>query len=116
VEDHDQALVRRETASEAQDLVMVEEGPERIRHRPVVVRLELDEPDATVSPDSVAAGIYDDPIEPGLECGRVAQRSSRLPCSDGRVVGDVLGIVGLPEDQPGESVGPVQPAGYLPRE
>jgi hypothetical protein len=116
VEDYDHSLICRQMTHEAESLVMVEKGAERIGHGPVVFRLKLDEMDPAVSSHPVPAGIYDDPIEPGLECGRVAQRSRRLPSSDCRIMGDILGIGSLTKEQAGESVGPVKPERYLSRE
>ena len=113
VEYHDDAFIWRQATDEAEGLVTVEKGLERIRHGAVVFRGKLDETDPAVSPYPVPTGIYDDPIEPGLECSWVAQRFRRLPRSDCRIMGDILGIGGLAKDQAGESVGPVKPAGDL---
>jgi hypothetical protein len=113
VEDHNDAFIWRQATYETEDLVTVEKGLEGIRHGAVLFRGKLDETDPAVSSYPVSAGIYDDPIEPGLECSWVAQRSRRLPGSNCRIMGDILGIGGLTKDQAGESVGPVKPAGDL---
>jgi len=108
VENHDDAFIWSQAADEAEGLVTVEKGFERIRHAAVVIRGKLDETDPAVSSHPVPTGVYDDPIEPGLECSRVTQRSRRLPSSDCCIVGDILGVGSLTKDQAGESVGPVK--------
>jgi hypothetical protein len=113
VEDDDDAFIWRQATDEAEGFVTVEQGLERILHGAVVFGRKLDETDPTVSSHPVSTSIYDDPIEPGLECRWVAQRSRRLPSSDCRVVGDVLGIRSVTEDQTGEPVSPVKPTGDL---
>jgi hypothetical protein len=98
VKDYDGAFICRQVADEAEGFVTVEKGFERIRNAAVVVRGKLDETDPAVSSNPVPTGVYDDPIEPGLECSRVAQRSRRLPGSDCRIVGHILCVGSLTND------------------
>ncbi len=54
-------------------------------------------------------GVGDDPVEPAIECRRIAQAGKLPPCGDERVLGRVgrVGVVG--QDRPGESVAAIDP-------
>ena len=52
----------------------------------------------------IDTGAHDQPVEPGVEAVRVPQRGQITPGSDERVLDGVLGLFGIPEDQPGGRV------------
>ena len=55
-------------------------------------------------PQSIAAGVDEDPVEPRLETGRVAQGLPLAPGLDERVVGRVLRLGRVAQDGPRQSV------------
>ena len=59
----------------------------------------------------VAAGVDQDPSEPGVEPVRISEAAIVLPSSDERVVGRILSLLCVAEDQPSEAVGRIQPLG-----
>ena len=52
----------------------------------------------------IDAGADEQPVEPGVEAVRVAQRGQVTPGSDERLLDGVLGLVGVPEDEPGGGI------------
>jgi len=59
----------------------------------------------------VAAGVDQDPSEPGVEPVRIPEAAVVPPCSDERVVGRILSLLCVAEDQPSEAVGGIQALG-----
>ena len=52
----------------------------------------------------IDAGVDEQPVEPGVEAIRVAQRGQHAPGPDERVLDGVLGLIGIPEDEPGGGI------------
>ena len=52
----------------------------------------------------IDAGADEQPVEPGVEAFRVPQRGQITPGSDERVLHGVLGLFGVPEDEPGGGI------------
>src|SRR4051794_14804870 len=52
----------------------------------------------------VVAGIHDEPAQPSVEAIRVTQPGDLAPCPDERLLGCILGAVGVVEDEAGEGV------------
>jgi hypothetical protein len=116
VESHDRSLVGIETSDDVKHFVVVEELLEGVGNGTVIVRRQGDEANPAVSSDPIPACVDDDAIEPCLKGGRVSQRTGRLPGSESSIVGDVLGIGAMPEDQAGEPICSVEATGYEPCE
>lgn len=60
------------------------------------------------APEAVATDVNEDPPEPGVELLGIAEAVMLPPCSDERVVGRILGLLCVAEDEPGEAVGRVE--------
>ena len=56
----------------------------------------------------IAAGVHEDPVEPGFEPGRIPQRLPLAPRLDERVVGGVLCLGRVAQDGPRQSVGSIE--------
>ena len=54
----------------------------------------------------IDAGADEQPVEPGVEAVRVPERGQITPGPDERVLHGVLGLFGVPEDEPGGGVQP----------
>src|SRR5262245_8119971 len=61
------------------------------------------------APKAVATRIDEDPSEPRVELVGVAEAGEVPPGSDERVVGCILGLLCVAEDQAGEAIGRIQP-------
>ena len=97
VKDDDGALLRVEAADAALDLVPVGRGRLGVRHRGGIDlgELDLDAP-SLGCPELIAAGVEEQPVEPGIEAVGVAQRGEVPPAPDERLLDGVLGAVGVP--------------------
>jgi hypothetical protein len=62
----------------------------------------------TGAPETVTTDVDEDPSEPGIELLGIAEAVMFPPSSDERVVGRILGLLCVAEDQPGEAVGRVE--------
>jgi len=62
----------------------------------------------TGTPETVTTDVDEDPPEPGVELLGIAEAVMLPPCSDERVVGRILGLLCVAEDEPGEAVGRVE--------
>ena len=60
------------------------------------------------APEAVATDVDEDSSEPGIELLGIAEAVMLPPCSDERVVGRILGLLCVAEDEPGEAVGRVE--------
>ena len=52
----------------------------------------------------IDAGADEQPMEPGVEAVGIAERGQITPGADERVLDGVLGLVGIPEDEPGGAI------------
>src|SRR6266498_2762919 len=73
MEDDDLALARRELAQEMERLIAVEQVAEWVRDPQAGIGFEFDELDPSAAAEAIAAGVDEDPVEPGLESIDVAQ-------------------------------------------
>ena len=62
----------------------------------------------TGASEAVATDVDEDPPEPGVELLGIAEAVVLRPSSDERVVGRILGLLCVAEDQPGEAVGRIE--------
>ena len=107
VKDDDRAVLGIEAAHAALDLIPVGRGRLGVGHREGVDLGELDLDAAALGrPELIAAGVEEEPVEPGVEAVGVAQGGQVPPASDERLLDGVLGTVGVPEDQSGGGVEP----------
>jgi len=107
--DDGDALVGVEMAERALQLVSVVDlamGVMRGSDRSRSIQIIVASTPGTSKP--VAAGVDQDPSEPGVEPVRIAEAAVIPPCSDERVVGRILGLLCVAEDEPGEAVGRVE--------
>ena len=107
--DDGDALVGVEMAERALQLVAVVDlpmgvmrGSDRSRSIQIIVA------SAPGTSKPVAAGVDQDPSEPGVEPVRIAEAAVIPPCSDERVVGRILSLLCVAEDQPSEAVRGIQ--------
>ena len=68
------------------------------------------EADLAAAAEPIPADVDQDPIEPGVETRRVAQCRRRAPGQDQRILGGVLGLGLIAEDQAGQPECPIQTA------
>jgi hypothetical protein len=109
VEDEDDSLVRVQVGHRPDDLVPIKDRPEWIPPiRLGILRVDRDERDPTPAAEPVAADVHQDPIEPGLEPGWVAQGSRRLPGPHQGVLGRVLSLVLVAEEHARQAIGPIE--------
>jgi hypothetical protein len=66
--------------------------------------VELDDGPAAASAKSVPADVDEDPLEPGLEPGRIAQGPIPSPCAHHGIVGRVLGFDRIAQDDGGQPI------------
>lgn len=109
MEHDDGPLVRIKGREPAQGFIPFQHRPERVTGldepgRPV----ERDEADPATTPEAVAADVDEDPIEPRPEPGWVAERPERSPGANECVLGGVLRIVPVAEDEASQPVGAVE--------
>jgi MerR family transcriptional regulator, repressor of the yfmOP operon len=107
MKDDDGALFRVEMTDAALDLVSVGGSRLRVRHRQGMDLRELDlDTPALGGPELIAAGVEEEPMQPGLEAIGIAQRREVPPASDERLLDGVLRAVGIPQDEPSRGVEP----------
>jgi len=88
-----------------EDLIPLDKISERIpdrRERAGIVH--GDEPNQSATAQPITADVDEDPIEPGLEAGGVAQRGSRPPGAQQGVLGRVFSLLSVAKHQPGKSI------------
>ena len=95
VQDDHGAMLRVEVADATLDLVPVGRGRLGVGHREGMDlgELDLDAP-ALGRAQLIAAGVEEEPVEPGVEAIGVAQRGQVPPAPDERLLDGVLGPVG----------------------
>lgn len=109
VEDDDLPVVLVERGHRPEDLIAVEERPEWIPTRAAGFAIvERDQPNLASAAKAIAADVDEDPVEPGLEPGRIAQGGRSTPGAQQRILGRVLRLVLIAEDQAGQSIGAVK--------
>jgi len=74
----------------------------------VAFGLDLDDGSAALPAQSVTTRVDQDPLEPGFEPGWIPKRSIPFPRRHDGVVGRVLGLDPVPQDDPGQSIGRVE--------
>jgi hypothetical protein len=120
VEDQDHPLVGDDPGECPDRLVTIEDGLEGIarleearreqaRQAPVIaLGLDRQERDPAPTAKPVAADIHEDPVEPRLEAGRIAQRARRLPGPDQGILGRILGFLLVAQEHARQPVGPIE--------
>src|SRR5262245_44250137 len=109
MEDQDHPLVVTEGAQRAEQLVVGKHLREWVGggYR-VGGAVEGHQADLAATPQPIAADVDQDPVEPCVETGRVAQRGSGAPGPDQRILRGVLGFSVIAEDQAGQPERPIQ--------
>ena len=103
VEDEDKAMIVVQRRHRTEDLIPLDKISERIpdrRERAGIVH--GDEPNQSATAQPITADVDEDPIEPGLEAGGVAQRGSRPPGAQQGVLGRVFSLLSVAKDSSGE--------------
>lgn len=110
VVEHDRdPLVVVEGCHRPEDLVAIEDRPERIANDARCCGVvDLHEPDLAATAEAIAADVDKNPVEPRLEAGRVAQRRGGSPRPEQSILRRVLCLVLVAEEQPGQTLGSVE--------
>ena len=107
MKDDDGALLRVEVTDATLDLVSVGRSRLGVRYRE---RMDLGKLDLDASaldgPELIAAGVEEEPVQPGVEAIGIAQRGQVPPASDERLLDGVLRTVWVPQDEPSRGVQP----------
>ncbi len=103
----DDALLERQPAERSIELIAVDDGAALVRDRPIVVAQQHDLGPTPDAAPLVVARVDEEAPQPGLEPGRVAEAGQLAPRSDERLLGGVVGPVGVAEDRARERVHPV---------
>ena len=106
--DDDDPLVGRQPREAGEQRVTLEEGLKGVASGRVDTGVHRDEADDVPAAQPVAAAVDQDPVEPGSEFVRLAERPERLPGDDERVLDRVLGFGGVGEQQAGQSIGAIE--------
>ena len=108
MEDHDHTLVIGQRGHQPEDLVPVEDLPERItRFGAPERRLQRDETYSSSAPEPIPAPVDEDPVEPGLEPLRIPQPVQARPGALEGVAHRVLGLGGVGEQEPRDPIGAI---------
>ena len=109
VQHDDHPLVGIEERHRSHDLVPLQDAAERIGLGDRLGdRVERDEAHAAATTQAVAADVDQDAVEPGLEAVGVAQGPGRPPGAKERLLGRVLGLDLVAQEQAGQPIGAVQ--------
>ena len=93
-------VVGVEVAHATLDLVPVGRGRLGVGHRQGVDLGKHDlDASALGGPELIAAGVEEQPVQPGLEAIGVAQGGQVPPAADERLLDGVLGAIGVPQDE-----------------
>jgi hypothetical protein len=107
-QDHD-PLVVIECGHRPENLVAIEDRPERI---PLGAGesgiIDRDHSNLAATAEAITADVDEDSVEPRLESGRVAQRSGRPPGPQQGILRRILRLMLIAEDQPSPAVGAVK--------
>lgn len=107
---HDDSVVWRQRRQGSADDIAVLRLTERVaRCERNLSRDVLCLPPGCVS-QAITAGVDEDPIEPLIEAPRVAQGRPLAPRLEERIVGRVLSLAGIAEDDSGKAIGGVEVA------
>ncbi len=99
------ALVGVEMADATLDLVPVGRSRLGIRHRQGMDLGKLDlDASALGGPELIAAGVEEEPVQPGLEAIGIAQSRQVPPAADERLLDGVLGTIRVPQDESSRGV------------
>jgi hypothetical protein len=104
VEDDDQPFVEWQDRHVPQDVVASKDVREWIGLVGSESLVERQEPDHLSSPNPIAADIDEDAIQPGWEPFYVTKPVQRAPCDQQRILDGILGVLGIAQDQAGQSV------------
>ena len=107
MKDQHRPLIGVKAAEAALELIAIGDIDRGIESRDSCLPdLELDRPSPSSAPRFAIAGTDEEPVEPGLETIGVTQGREIAPGRDERVLGGVLGLLVVPEDQASGSVEP----------
>ena len=117
VQHDDDPLVRVERSQSSEDLVAIQDRAKGIAGLDDPdCPIKRDEADPAAPPESIATDVDEDPVKPRTEPVRIAQGSERSPGAEESILGSVLGVVGVAENQASEPIGAVELASGCPQE